>query len=103
MSTWNVRDLTKRGNLYRTLIEVGTATRKWRLPILTNIVLSRLPLFSKFPFVDDRSLIDAVFLDHLTVVEHVKFFRSVLSCEQHDRLFTSRMVRKEFGDVVDPM
>eukprot|EP00929_Paragymnodinium_shiwhaense_P082416 TRINITY_DN4341_c0_g1_i7.p1 TRINITY_DN4341_c0_g1~~TRINITY_DN4341_c0_g1_i7.p1 ORF type:complete len:112 (+),score=10.93 TRINITY_DN4341_c0_g1_i7:202-537(+) len=48
-----------------------------------------------------RALINAVLLDDLAVVQHVKLFCCVLAREKHDGLGTAWVVRQELGDIVD--
>merc|ERR550525_1401534 len=47
---------------------------------------------SELSFGSDRTLVDAVFLDDLAVVEHVKLLCCVLACKEHDRFLTPRVV-----------
>merc|ERR1712232_1523845 len=64
------------------------------VPFLTDSLL-------QFAHVFDASLIKAVFLDHLTIVEHVELLRRILAREEHDRFLAARVILQEMSDVVN--
>mmetsp|Transcript_10972 Transcript_10972/g.12282 ORF Transcript_10972/g.12282 Transcript_10972/m.12282 type:complete len:85 (-) Transcript_10972:88-342(-) len=52
--------------------------------------------------VHNRALVDAVLLDDLAIMEHVKLLGGILASKQHDRLLAAWVVRHEVGHVVSP-
>merc|ERR1740123_484568 len=62
---------------------------------------SRKPSFGKLALAHNGPLIDAVLLDDLAVMEHVKLLRRILAREEHDRLLAAGVVGHEVGHVVD--
>merc|ERR1719492_242815 len=55
----------------------------------------------KLPLAHNSPLVDAILLDDLTVVEHVKLLCRILAREEHDCLLAARMVSHKVGHVVD--
>lgn len=49
----------------------------------------------------NRSLFDAILVNHLPFVQHVELFRGILAGVDEDGLFAAGMVVKEFRDIED--